>query len=301
MLVFVAFKVLRAERPDVIHTHATEMALAVSFAARHYRIPIVHTFHIVTFYYQQQPMLRRKTELLMAKAAHATLITAPNRYDVDRLKKAGLTQVQLMPNGIDLEFWKNPSSTRKRSQFTFVTAGRLEQQKGYEYLIKAAGLLKQTNENFQVVVIGDGSQKARLYELARLSGVLKFIVFAGRKPADQIREIYASADAAVFPSLWETTPLTLLEAWAMQLPTIITRVGILRGTKVYDNSVILVKRHDQMSLAKAMSTVLSNGSIRNNLATSGIQQVQAFTWDKIYGIANGLYKDTVVSYTRVSR
>jgi len=60
VLLFKMFVILPKERPDVIHTHSIDMAFFASFAARLYGIPIVHTFHIVTFYDATQPALRRR-------------------------------------------------------------------------------------------------------------------------------------------------------------------------------------------------------------------------------------------------
>ncbi|HVQ44325.1 MAG TPA: glycosyltransferase family 4 protein [Candidatus Saccharimonadia bacterium] len=100
------FGILRRERPDVIHTHSIDMAFFVSFAARLYGIPMVHTFHIVTFYDATQSALRRKSELWLARAAHLRSATAPNSYDVAKLQAAGLVQTVLLPNGVDLAFWR---------------------------------------------------------------------------------------------------------------------------------------------------------------------------------------------------
>ena len=106
---FKTFKVIRKERPDVVHTHSIDMAFIASFAARWFKVPIVHTFHILTFPDPRQDTLRRKSELFLVKGAQPQVVTSPNETDVDHLKHAGVKDARLMMNGIDLAFWRKRS------------------------------------------------------------------------------------------------------------------------------------------------------------------------------------------------
>ena len=89
LLVFKAFRVLRRERPDVIHSHSVDMAYAISLAARVYRIPLVHTFHIVTSRDEVHGFVRNRAELRLLKAARPALVTALNQTDLDHLSESG--------------------------------------------------------------------------------------------------------------------------------------------------------------------------------------------------------------------
>ena len=71
MLMFALFALLRRERPHVIHTHSVDIAFFASLAARWYGIPIIHTFHIVTFYDRNQSALRRRTSSFARRSAAA--------------------------------------------------------------------------------------------------------------------------------------------------------------------------------------------------------------------------------------
>ena len=116
-LFFKAFIVLLKERPDVIHTHSIDMAFFVSFAARFFRRPLIHTFHIVTFYDENQSAMRRRTELWLARVADPRVIPAPNTHDVAMLQRAGLEQARLLPNGVDLDFWRPNKKIIKSKEF----------------------------------------------------------------------------------------------------------------------------------------------------------------------------------------
>jgi glycosyltransferase involved in cell wall biosynthesis len=294
MLFFKMFPILRRERPDVIHTHSVDMAFFVSFAARFYNIPVVHTFHIVTFYDTNQSALRRKTEVWLAQKAGLRHVTAPNTYDVKKLQAAGLGQAVLLPNGVDLNFWRSAPPTTPNSTFTFLAVGRLEQQKGYEYLIKATFLL--TNilpAKFRVIVVGEGSQKAALYNLAQTLHVDDIITFAGRKSPEEVRTLLAAADAAVFPSLYETTPLTLLEAWSAAVPVIVTEVGIVRETPAGFDAAYIVPPKDEHALMQAMSRCMTDTIPRQNIAAKGNEEAKKYAWPLIARTAESIYRSTL--------
>lgn len=290
-LFFKSFWVIWRERPDVIHTHSIDMAFVISPVARLFRVPLVHTFHIVTFYDKNQSKLRRVSELWLARHAHPQVITAPNAYDVRRLNEAGLKQAVVLPNGVDLEFWQADAAptTSQRKEFLFVSVGRLEEQKGYRYLIEAAARLAKTAADFKIVVVGEGGQLKILQRLTRKHGLVDTMQFVGRKSPSQVRQILSQADAVVFPSLYETTPLTLLEAWAAQRPVIMTAVGILREMQVNRRVAYIVPPCDADALAAAMQSCMTSADVRATVAANGFHEVNKYAWSDIAQLTDKLY------------
>jgi glycosyltransferase involved in cell wall biosynthesis len=290
VLFFRMFALLKKHRPDVIHTHSIDMAFFASFAARFYGIPILHTFHIVTFYDHTQSALRRKSELWLAKHAKLRRATAPNAHDVQKLQNAGLTQTVLLHNGVDMPFWEKASRRKNSSPFIFLAVGRLEPQKGYEYLIKAALLLSQTTPTaFRIVIVGEGSEKTALQNLIHSLCVEDIVSLVGRKNQNEIRALFSGAGAVVNPSLYETTPLTLLEAWAAAVPAIITPVGILRDVPADFNAAYIVPPKNEQALAQAMQTCMSDAPLRSAIAANGNTEVKKYTWPKIAKATEAIY------------
>lgn len=289
------FSLLRTERPDVIHTHSVDIAFMVSAAARFYGIPSVHTFHIVTFYDTQQSALRRMTELWLAKRAKPHAATVPNAYDVKKLRTAGLVQAVLLPNGVDLPFWQAADAHAGASDDCMVlSVGRLERQKGYEHLVAAASLLAhKLTVPFRVVIVGEGSQEKHLRELIRNQGVEDIITLAGRKSPQEVRALFAQAKAAVFPSLYETTPLTVLEAWAAGTPVIVSSVGILRDVPANFGAAYIVPPGDDKALAEAMGRCLTDADSRVAIAAKGYEEVAKYTWPRIAQTAETIYRSVL--------
>jgi glycosyltransferase involved in cell wall biosynthesis len=290
-LFFRMFAIVGKERPNVIHAHSIDMAFFASFAARFYGVPIVHTFHIVTFYDTAQPMIRRRSEVLLARLAGLRYVTAPNVYDVHKLQDAGLRQAVLLPNGVDLAFWKPTNRNSTRDTFTFLSVGRLEHQKGYEYLVRATALLADApSQKFRVVIVGEGSQATSLQKLAHELQVDGVISFAGRKSPQQVRSLLAQADAAIFSSLYETTPITMLEAWAAAVPVIATPVGILRDMPADHGATYLVPAQDAQALQGAMHDCMTNAQTRTQVATRGHSEVKKYAWPAIARTAETMYR-----------
>jgi glycosyltransferase involved in cell wall biosynthesis len=278
---------MRKERPDVVHTHSIDMAFIASFAARWFRIPIVHTFHILTVPDPHQDTLRRKTELFFTKGARPRVITSPNQNDVSHLKRVGVKNARFMMNGIDLAFWKNEKQSH--DVFTFITAARLERQKGIEYLIRAAAELKNVGGLFKLVIVGEGSLAEELKALAKEFAVYEVIEFAGRKTPEEVRDLYTLSDVVVIPSLWEAAPLAMFEAWAMELPLVITNVGMF-ANEVDDKAYAkIVEAGDSNALAKAMEELSTDAKKRDDMITAGNEAVQNYTWAAVANIADDLY------------
>lgn len=293
VLFFRMFAIAHAQRPNVIHTHSVDMAFVVSFAARLYGIPVVHTFHIVTFYDRQQPAIRRKSELWLAKKAKLRQVTAPNVYDVKKLQKAGLHQCVLLPNGVDIEAWEPHGYTEKNKIFTFLAIGRLESQKGYDYLIKAAFLLAtKLPTAFNIIIVGEGSQREPLRALAQSLQIDDIVSFAGRKSQPQMYRLFCEADAVILPSLYETTPLTLLEAWAAARPVIVTSVGIMRDVPADFGAAYIVPPKDETSLMRAMYACITDEAANAVVAAKGHQEVKKYAWPIIARTAETIYRGT---------
>lgn len=288
-LLFETFRVMARERPDVVHTHSIDIAFMASFAARWFNVPVVHTFHILVFPDSRHDPLRRKSELLFLKGARPQIVTVPNATDVNHLKQAGVTNARLLTNGTDLSFWKKEKQLH--DVFTFIAVARLEEQKGLGYLIRAAAELKKTAELFKLIIVGDGSLKEKLTTLARELSVDEVVEFVGAKRPEEVRDLYSLSDAVVIPSLWESGPLTALEAWAMGLPLIITKVGIFADEPGDCTHARLVEAGDYKVLAESMAELLADPRAREELAAAGHAAVLGYTWEAMANTADDLYAE----------
>ena len=170
----------------------------------------------------------RWRQLLERNAAKRWNHTACVSQDVatfcaNRLR-LGQETITVIPNGIDAEQYANNRTDRTTILDTdsdrrwLLTIGRLENQKGLDWLLKLAPTLLRQAPQHDLVIVGDGSQRFRLEQRALQSGIADRVHFLGWRP--DIPQLLGAADLLLLPSRWEGMPNVLLEAMASSLPVV---------------------------------------------------------------------------------
>jgi glycosyltransferase involved in cell wall biosynthesis len=108
-----------------------------------------------------------------------------------------------------------------------ITVGRQEQGKGTDVLIEAVGLLSDTDVRASLDVVGSGSELQRLRDLCRAHGVSEQVRFHGMVDHERVIELLGRAHLFCFPTRSEGFPKAVLEAMAVGLPIVTTRVSVL--------------------------------------------------------------------------
>ena len=103
--------------------------------------------------------------------------------------------------------------------------GNLIPMKGVSSLLEAHRAVIRQFPSSILTIVGSGWQKTELKELARTMGIDRQVQFLGRIPNDELPLIMHESDLFVLPSLSEATPRAIMEAMAMELPVVATRVG----------------------------------------------------------------------------
>ena len=125
--------------------------------------------------------------------------------------------VHVIYNGVDAEFFSRKKvRARRHDRFTGLFVGKFMPAKGLRYLVEIARLLP----DIDFIVAGDGEER---FFLDSAPENVKWVGMVRDKK--KLRELYASADFSILPSINEGLPLALLEAMAMELPIVCSRAG----------------------------------------------------------------------------
>jgi glycosyltransferase involved in cell wall biosynthesis len=185
---------------------------------------------------------------------------------------------------------------------TICFVGRLAEEKGVSYLLKAIKEVKKDWDGIKLCVVGDGPLRGDLEELNRQLGLLDDTVFAGQ--TDGVLSFYQQADLFVLPSLTEGLPLSLLEALSCGLPVVATAVGGSREIVDPDDGAgtiplsryyiaphgILVNPEDVAGLARALLLSLKDRELSQHLGRAGQQYVKStFSLDTVVDRYRALY------------
>lgn len=284
---------LRRETFDVIHTHTSVAGALGRVAARMFtRAPTVHMLHAFASHLYQSSPARSAALFVERRLDRFTdWYIAGSRAMVER----GVSQrifsadkVVLIHNGIDLaQFDRDQGDedsaehSRVRtsgSQVTVGFLGRLEKQKGVEYLVRAAAVVRGQNRNVRFLIAGDGTLRTRLEELSRALGVEDSIEFVGW--ASNVAQFLRRIDILAMPSLWEAFGLSVGEGMAMGKPVIASRIEGLCEVVEEDKTGFLVAPADPQALARAILQLADDPARRLALGRQGRVRVEErFTLD----------------------
>lgn len=155
-----------------------------------------------------------------------------------------------------------------------LAAGRLTEQKGYTYLLRAYSLIRKDIDE-SLVILGEGEQKQGLQKLAEDLGIGQKVYFLGfqKNPYKFMRQ----ASLFVLSSLWESFSLVIVEAMACGAPVIATDCPSGPG-EIIENNVngLLVPVADERALARTMLLALKDEGLRKKLAENGKKRAEAF-------------------------
>lgn len=207
------------------------------------------------------PLLETSRKLLYK---YATGIVAQTNISANIIKqKTNARNIMVIPNPVNII---ETDISIKKDQI--VTIGRLSREKGHIILIRAFAALTQVEWTLHIV--GDGKERAALEKAAIELGIENRVFFYGHlKNFDQI---LGESRIFVLPSFYEGFPNALVEAMSVPLACISSDCVAGPGDIIdsYQNG-ILVPTGDVDALAKAMNLLISDNSLRNNLAEKAFE------------------------------
>lgn len=212
----------------------------------------------------------------------------------------GLTPGKLMviPNGVNAEQFSSlaPLELGAWSITTdadvWVTAGRLDTQKGPWVLFEAVRTLSTAYPRLRLLWAGEGPLRQELQTWIDSHQLQHIIQLIGWR--DDLPRLLKAAHGFVLTSNWEGMPNVVLEAMAAGLPTVSTRVeGV---AEIIENGVTgwLAPVGDSSEFARIWSQVLDNPKQREQVASAGQRHVrETFSWDEMERRYAGLYEQVL--------
>ena len=185
--------------------------------------------------------------------------------------------------GVDMiRFSRRPEVMEKahaildKEKFTFVFVGRIVRDKGINELCEAFERLNKQHPNTRLFLVGKFeddldpiSEKSRVVIENNVA-----IQAVGAKYNDDLLAYYAASDCFVMPSYREGFPNTVLEAGAMELPSIVTDINGSREIIVEDENGTIIPSKDAEALYKAMERMVVDDGWRKTMAGNARQLIQ---------------------------
>lgn len=197
--------------------------------------------------------------------------------------------VPLMPELALRDEYKNlPIQKGKNDILKIVFVGRLIGKKGIAFLVDALSLMP-TDMDWELLIFGDGDDRALIEKQIADSGIGKNVKLMGNRPLNQIAEAYQQADVFVLPSLRETSGNVLLEAMAYAVPIVAFDTSFCRLLKEVDCGVFINTEQALDNIkedyCKAIVTLGQDKELAKHMGLNGYKYVNSkLTWDEKYRI-----------------
>ena len=268
------WRVFHRERPDVVHTHTSKAGALGRVAAWLAGVPvIIHTPHGHIFYGYYGPaiswVIRLFERLLALTTDRIVTLTDRGAQEHVQYRIAAPDKFVTIPSGIVLSAFRSVpiDPAVKRNELglptegpVIGTVGRLVPIKGHEWLLKAAPLVLAEFPHAMFVFLGEGPLLGRLQQLEGKLGISGHVMFLGAR--QDVPECLATFDVFAFPSLNEGMGRALIEAMAVGLPAVATRVGGIPDVVADGETGLLVPARDEAALADALLKLLRDPARR---------------------------------------
>lgn len=303
---FKLFKLIKKEKPDIVHTHTAKAGALGRLAAFFAGVPVrVHTFHGHVFDGYFSP-LKAKLFIMIEKVLG--LFTTKTIVVSDRVWKEIVEDFKIVPPkkcvviklGFELnkflESSKHQGYLRKRINVDNDTmlvgiVGRLVPIKNHEMFFDVASELLKDSEMPKVkfVVIGDGEMAEHLKDYVAKKGLENAVIFCSW--IKNIEKAYADLDIVTLTSLNEGTPVSLIEAMASGKPVISTDVGGVRDIVREGYNGLLAKSEDVKEFSDKLKDLINDGEKRIELGANGrIFASNTYNKERLVSDMENLYK-----------
>lgn len=290
---------LVARRYDVVHAHLPYAAafarLAVRSVPRRHRPRFVYTEH--SMHTENSPA----TRVLRRVTGHLDDVSiAVSETNRAALPGSLRRRTDVLLHGVDLA----PVSTRRSSQgmrtelgvppgdSLVVAVANLTRQKDYPTLLAAARAVLDQGVAVTFVAAGSGPLEGHLIELRDRLGLGGRFRFLGQR-ADAV-DLISAADLLVLASTWECMPVSVMEAFVVGTPVVVTATGDLPRFVEPGRNGLLVRPGDPAELASAIHRVLADDALRTQLAQGAREAAPGFD-------AHRTTRELEAIYTRVTR
>jgi len=295
-------RLIRREDIDIVHVNGL-LALQPVLAARITNRPII--WHLISTLYPKSLVLILRPIIRYSSCRHVFVTKKTIQYYLG--KNYSKEKIDVIFEPVDIDYY---DSNKLSNNFKIMIkeklgipdsnkvigfVGNITPQKGLEYFIKVAGEIKKHYTNVTYLIIGGVSEGhkthfEKLNDQIIKSNLEKEILFIGRVP--DIREYLGIMDIFLMTSISEGTPLVILEAMAMEIPTVATNVGGVSEQIIEGETGILVQPRDVKGISEAIIYLLKNDKISKEMGKKGRHQVeQLFSLEKCVQGHKNIYKD----------
>jgi glycosyltransferase involved in cell wall biosynthesis len=285
------YSIFKELRPDVVHLHNPTPSIYAGISARMAGVPsILSTRHSLV-----APPRSLVRELKYSVAASccdwvagicdATVTNLKQMHSIPARKIARVYNGALPLARASKYLWPT------KSGFTLVYVGRLEPVKNHALLLNGFQAALSLRPDLRLWMVGDGSERNSLEKLSAQLGITTHVTFWGQQL--DVTPFFSAADAFIMSSRSEGLPISLLQAFSIGLPSIVTDVGGMAEVVQLARAGIIVPPMDAEAMGSAIVRMAAQEAERGEYSRNAIAAFhERFTLKAMADTYMNLYRET---------
>lgn len=297
------YRILRATSADIIHAHCFDPTLLAWAAARAARCRFVYTRHHSDHNLRLRKWLHVLVDAWCARRAdHIIAVSQATKSVMTDVERVPPSKITVVHNGMrPMAAPGEVALTHLRQELdlpsgpVLLIVGRLHDEKGHDVLLEALPMIEAAVGPVNLLVAGDGPDKARLENEVTGVACQGRILFLGQRT--DVPALMLLADVVVVPSRSESFGFVVLEAMSLGRPVVASAVGGVPELLVDDSSGLLVKPGDPHELAAAVTRLVQDPAEARRIGEMAEQESVRFTAQGMVAGYEAVY-ETVLSAAR---
>lgn len=303
---YYAFKIIRKEQIDVIHSHwIIPSGLVGGICKKAFRGKHILTEHAAGMVaLEKLPLKEKIANFILGNSDRITVVSSyihermlnliqPEMTD-DIKNKNIKNKIEIIPMGVDTVAFK-PSKDKNelkikydiKSENILIFIGRLAEKKGISYLIKAMPEIISKNSHTELIICGDGPFRKDMEQLAKRIGLEKFVRFTGYVTNKEKVDYLSLSDVLLIPSIvtksgdMEGLPVVMLEGFASGKPIIASNVGGVKDAIKDGWNGFLIEQKNSILIMKKVMELLENEELKVKFSKKALETSKKYDWEVI--------------------
>ena len=297
---FASYGIIKKENIDMIHAHwMFPQGFIGVFLKKLFKIPLIVTIHGSDLFALKNAVFEKMRNFVVKNADYITVNSIATKKELITRFPHYSSKIKTIPMGVDISLFRKRYLKKPKKYANnriLLSVGRLSDQKGLQYMIKAMATIIKYDPKARLLIIGEGPYKKTLRKMID-GGQENNINFLGPMPMPDIARYYNYADIFIMPSLstktgTEALGLSLLEAMSSGCTVMGTKVGGIPFIIKNGYNGLLVNQKDSNSLSSAILTLLKDKRKSQIFGKRAAEFVRKnYSWEKISKEFIKLYAD----------
>jgi glycosyltransferase involved in cell wall biosynthesis len=257
--------------------------------------PFVFTIHDLSHVYcpeNSSPLIRLYYGTVLKRSCHRAvgILTVSEFTRKQIVEWSGVSDEKVFNVGCGVDSAYRPEGDAYKLPFPYLLCVSNRKRHKNEFRTVEAFAMSGLSTGMRLMFTG--SPTAELAACIERHDIGPYVHFLNAVPEAQLPALYRSAEALIFPSLYEGFGLPLLEAMACGTPVVTSNVTAM--PEVAGDAALLVDPTSVPQIAEAMKRIVSDDSLRWELREKGLARAAQFSWDKTAERVRGILSGSVV-------